>query len=110
VGYGCWDVARLLIARGVDAGQPWVAAALGLLDRLAEVLGDKPTSEQVSQALWHACSGGQRRPAEYLLGRGADLDWIPDYTKGTPLDAATAEGTGEPHRMASRPRRPQRRV
>ena len=93
VGYGCWDVARLLVARGADVGQPWVAAALGLLDRLAELLGDKPTSEQVSQALWHACSGGQRRAAEYLLGRGADLDWIPDYAKGTPLDAATGEGT-----------------
>ena len=93
VGYGCWDVARLLVARGADVGQPWVAAALGLLDRLGELLGDRPTSEQVSQALWHACSGGQRRAAEYLLGRGAYLDWIPDYAKGTPLDAASGEGT-----------------
>ena len=93
VGYGCWDVARLLVARGADVGQPWVAAALGLLDRLAELLGDKPTSQQLSQALWHACSGGQRRAAEYLLGRGADLDWIPDYARGTPLDAATGQGT-----------------
>jgi ankyrin repeat protein len=93
VGYGCWDVARLLVAAGADVDQPWVAAALGLLDRLGELLGEQPTSEQVSQALWHACSGGQRRAAEYLLGRGADLDWIPEYAKGTPLDAATGHGT-----------------
>ena len=93
VGYGCWDVARLLVARGADVDQPWIAASLGLLDRLAQLLGDKPSSEQVSQAFWHACSGGQRRAAEYLLGRGADLDWVPDYAKGTPLDAATGEGT-----------------
>ena len=93
VGYGCWDVARLLDARGADIDQPWIAASLGLLDRLAQLLGDNPGSEQVSQAFWHACSGGQRRAAEYLLGRGADLNWVPDYAKGTPLDAATGAGT-----------------
>jgi ankyrin repeat protein len=93
VGYACWDVARLLVARGADVDQPWIAASLGLLDRLAQLLGDDPSSQQVSQALWHACSGGQRRAAEYLLGRGADLNWVPDYAKGTPLDAAAGEGT-----------------
>ncbi len=93
VGYGCWDVARLLVARSAEVDQPWMAASLGLLDRLAQLLGDDPSSQQVSQAFWHACSGGQRRAAEYLLGRGADLNWVPDYAKGTPLDAATGEGT-----------------
>lgn len=92
VGYGCWDVARLLVARGADVDQPWIAASLGLLDRLALLLGDE-SSEQLSQALWHACAGGQRRSAEYLLGRGADLNWIPDYARGTPFDAAAGEGT-----------------
>jgi uncharacterized protein len=93
VGYGCWDVARLLVARGADVDQPWIAASLGLLDRLAQLLDDSPSSQQVSQAFWHACSGGQRRAAEYLLGRGADLGWVPDYAKGTPLDAAGGTGT-----------------
>ena len=93
VGYGCWDVARLLVARGADIDTPWIAASLGLLDQLALLLGDGPSSEQLSQAFWHACAGGQRRSAEYLRGRGADLNWIPDYAKGTPLDAATGEGT-----------------
>jgi ankyrin repeat protein len=93
VGYACWDVARLLVARGADVDLPWTAASLGLLDRLAQLLGDNPTSHQVSQAFWHACAGGQRRAAEYLLGRGADVNWIPDYAEGAPLDAAVGEGT-----------------
>lgn len=93
VGYGCWDVARLLVARGANVDQPWIAASLGLLERLAELLGDTPPSEQLSQALWHACAGGQRRAAEYLLERGADLNWVPDYAKGTSLDTATGQGT-----------------
>jgi ankyrin repeat protein len=93
VGYGCWDVARLLVARGAEVDQPWIAASLGLLDRLAELLGDSPSTEQVSQAFWHACAGGQRRAAEYLLSRGADLALVPEYSKGTPLDAAGGRGT-----------------
>lgn len=36
---------------------------------------------------------GQRRAAEYLLSRGADLNWEPDYAHGTPLDAATGPST-----------------
>jgi ankyrin repeat protein len=93
VGYGCWHVARLLVARGAKVDQPWHAAALGLHDRLGELLGDAPDPEEVSKAFWHACSGAQRRAAEYLLSRGADLNWVPDYAKGTPLDAAKGDGT-----------------
>jgi ankyrin repeat protein len=93
VGYACWDVARLLVARGACVDEPWQAAALGLLDPLEQLLGDHPPADKVSQALWHACSGGQRRAAEYLLARGADPNWVPDYAKGTSLDSATGLGT-----------------
>jgi uncharacterized protein len=93
IGYACWHVARLLVDRGAAVTKPWHAAALGMLDRLAELLGDQSQPDDVSQAFWHACSAGQRRAAEYLLGRGADLNWIPDYAKGTPLDAARGGGT-----------------
>lgn len=88
VGYGCWHVARLLVARGARVEEPWQAAALGLLDRLGELLAGQRDAAEVSKAFWHACSGGQRRAAEYLLSRGADPNWIPDYADGTPLDAA----------------------
>jgi uncharacterized protein len=92
VGYACWDVARLLVARGARVDKLWHAAALGMTTRLEEILAGRPTVErdELLQAFWHACAGGQRRAAEYLLGRGADLNWVPDYAKGTPLDAASA--------------------
>ena len=57
------------------------------------ILGDDPPAEDVSQAFWHACAAGQRRAAEYLLSRGADLNWETDYAHGTPLDAASGLGT-----------------
>jgi uncharacterized protein len=93
VGYACWHVARLLVSRGARVDKAWQAAALGMLARLDEILGSDPPAEQVSQAFWHACAGGQRRAAEYLLARGADLNWEPDYARGTPLDSANGLGT-----------------
>jgi uncharacterized protein len=93
VGYACWHVARLLVSRGARVDKAWHAAALGMLARLDAILGSDPPAEQVSQAFWHACAGGQRRAAEYLLFRGADLNWEPDYARGTPLDSAGGLGT-----------------
>ncbi|MER5910381.1 ankyrin repeat domain-containing protein [Streptomyces sp. NPDC001982] len=93
IGYGCWHVARLLVTRGARVDKAWYAAALGMLVRLEELLGSDPPAEEVSQAFWHACAGGQRRAAEYLLSRGADLNWEPDYAHGTPLDAASGPTT-----------------
>jgi hypothetical protein len=94
IGYACWQVARLLVARGAKVDKLWHAAALGMLTRVEELLGAHPAgADEVSQAFWHACNGGQRRAADYLLARGADLNWIPDYADGTPLDAAGSLGT-----------------
>jgi uncharacterized protein len=93
VGYACWHVARLLVNRGARVDKAWHAAALGMLARLEAILGSDPPAEQVSQAFWHACAGGQRRAAEYLLSRGADLNWETDYAHGTPLDSANGLGT-----------------
>ncbi|HJS92896.1 MAG TPA: ankyrin repeat domain-containing protein [Solirubrobacteraceae bacterium] len=94
IGYACWDVARLLVARGAAVDKLWHAGALGMLERIEQLLEQRPdAAAEVSQAFWHACAGGQRRAAEYLLARGADLNWEPDYADGTPLDAATTRGT-----------------
>src|SRR6478752_2876989 len=38
IGYGCWHVARLLVARGARVDKLWHAAALGLLPRVEELL------------------------------------------------------------------------
>lgn len=93
VGYGCWHVARLLVQRGAKVDKLWHAAALGMVARLEELMIDRPDEEEVSKGFWHACSGAQRRAAEYLLVCGADLNWVPDYADGTPLDAANGSGT-----------------
>ena len=93
IGYACWHVARLLVQRGANVDKLWHAAALGMLDRLEELLGGHTEREALSQAFWHACAAGQRRAAELLLNKGADLNWVPDYAKGTPLDAAGGRGT-----------------
>ena len=94
IGYGCWHVARLLVSRGAKVDKLWHAAALGKLERIEQLLTERPAPPGVlSQAFWHACSGGQRRAAESLLARGAELNWVPDYAEGTPLDAARSLDT-----------------
>lgn len=94
IGYGCWNVARLLVARGAKVGKLWHAAGLGLVDRLVELLADPGCApDSINQAFWHACAGGQRRAAELLLDRGADLTFTPDYGRGSVLDVARNHGT-----------------
>jgi ankyrin repeat protein len=94
VGYGCWQVARLLVERGasVDLGQ---AAALGIKTRVEELLAtDPPLPQELADAFWGACHGGQRRMAELLLSLGADINGAPSWGGGTPLDAADSQDTG----------------
>jgi hypothetical protein len=95
VGYGCWHVARLLLERGARVDHLWQAAALGLTGRVEEFFAatPAPTADDVSEAFWQACSGGQRRMAELLLARGADINFSPDYTEQTPLEAAGGADT-----------------
>lgn len=90
VGYGYWHVARRLVERGARVDALWHAAALGMLTRIEALLARKPTptTNDLNEAFWQACHGGQRRVAEYLLGLGADLNAMPDYTASTPLDIA----------------------
>jgi hypothetical protein len=72
----------------------WHASGLGMLGRIEELFAERPaTPGEVSQAFWHACAGGQRRAAELLLARGAELNWTPDYADGTPLDVASSLDT-----------------
>ncbi len=93
VGYACWHVARLLVTHGARVEKLWHAGALGMLDRLDDLLVPEIDPVQISQGFWHACAAGQRRAAERLLSAGADLNWEPDYAQGTALDAATGLGT-----------------
>jgi ankyrin repeat protein len=89
VGYGCWHVARLLVARGAPVEGLWQAAALGLAARVEELLERNPPSAvDLNHAFWQACHGGQRRTAEFLLARGADVNATPWHSDRTPLDIA----------------------
>jgi len=90
VGYGCWHVARLLVDRGAKVDKLWHAAALGMISRVKELQAadPPPTAEDLVEAFWQACHGGQRRMAEYLLGCGADINAMPGHTGHTPLDIA----------------------
>ena len=87
-----WRAARRLLERGARTTL-WQAAALGLLDRVEDccALPPAPSADDLTNALWHACHGGQRQTAEYLLGRGANLNWI-GYDRRTPLQAAEKNG------------------
>jgi ankyrin repeat protein len=95
VAFGQWRAARRLVERGAQTNL-WQAAGLGLLDRVQAHFGHAPapSSDEITQAFWLACHGGQRATAEYLLDRGADLNWI-GYDDLTALDAALRSGATE---------------
>lgn len=96
IGYGCWQVARLLLERGARVDRLWQAAALGISSRVDELIAaEAPTTQQLTDAFWQACHGGQRRMAEHLLTLGAELNGTPSWAdRSTPLDAADSLGTG----------------
>jgi uncharacterized protein len=88
VAFGQWSAARRLVERGARTTL-WQAAALGLMDRMAsQFTGDpSPNRDEVTKAFWCACHGGQRRAAEFLLNRGADINWV-GFDALTAIDAA----------------------
>lgn len=88
VAFGQWRAARRLVERG-SRTKLWHAAALGLSDRVESFFagGTTPVPEEITAAFWQACHGGQQRTAEYLLEKGADIDWI-GYGGMTALDIA----------------------
>jgi ankyrin repeat protein len=81
-----WRAARRLLEHGAQANL-WQAAALGLTDRMKQLLDADVSVDELTNALWCACHGGQRDAAEMLLQQGADRDWI-GHDGLTPLDAA----------------------
>jgi ankyrin repeat protein len=88
VAFGQWQAARRLVERGAQANL-WQAAALGLMDRVKNYVTatPPPPTEEITKAFWLACHGGQQPAAEYLLERGANINWV-GYDDLTPLDTA----------------------
>jgi ankyrin repeat protein len=95
IGYGCWNVARLLVHRGAEVDKLWHAAALGIMPRVEELLAatPAPSADDLNEAFWQACHGGQRRTAERLLASGADLSATPGYSDQAPAEAAAQPDT-----------------
>jgi hypothetical protein len=94
--FGQWEAAHRLVERGARTTLQ-DAATLGLVDRLEAYFTSetRPSPDEIKRAFWGACHGGQQQVAEYLLDRGADLNWIPPWEDLTPLDAAERSNAGE---------------
>jgi uncharacterized protein len=94
-GFAQWNAARRLVERGAST-RLGDAAALGLMDRLeAGIAADPaPNVEDLTVALWSACSGAQRAAVTLLVDHGADLDWI-GWNHQTGLDVALEHGDTE---------------
>ena len=95
VAFANWRAARRLIERGARSTL-WQSAALGLMDRVEERMARDPVpvADAVTNAFWGACHGGQLIAAQYLLSRGADMNWV-GHDRLTPLDAAARNGNSE---------------
>src|SRR5437588_322784 len=93
-----WVACRAVLTKSLPRGNP--AETSQVVVQLAHRLGTPPPGFHgqapcgLSQACcWEACHGGQRKAAEYLRARGADLNWIPSWAKQTPLDMAEYSGS-----------------
>lgn len=95
VAFAQWRAARRLVERGARTTL-WQAAALGLMGRVEEYFSSDPTPtlDAITNAFWSACHGGQLAPAEYLLARGAEMNWV-GYDGLTALDAANRCGADD---------------
>src|SRR5262245_25650190 len=95
VAFGQWQAAHRLVERGARTTL-WQAAALGLMSRVEKFFANEspPTPGEITNAFWSACHGGQRAVADYLLERGADLNWV-GYDGCTALDVATRNCAAE---------------
>ena len=87
-----WAAARRLVERGARVDW-WQAAALGLLGIMCDRWDEQPppSRDEITRAFWHACRGGHRSTAEYLLDRGADPHWL-GWDHKTPIRAADDSG------------------
>jgi ankyrin repeat protein len=85
-----WRAAYRLVERGARTTL-FTAATLDLTDRVTSYFNPPatpPREDEVNAAFWGACHGGRQRAAEYLVARGASINWLPRWEPCTPLDAA----------------------
>lgn len=90
-----WRAARRLRERGARTTL-WQAAALGMVDAVRQQVSARPppSAQEITNAMWHACRGGQLAAAAYLFEQGADPRWV-GHDGETPLDVARESGVAE---------------
>jgi len=90
-----WNAARRLLERGAKTTLAQ-SAALGLLDRLTTWFDQDstPPSAEITGALWHACRAGQLQTVQYLVEKGANLNWV-GWDNLAPLDGAQQSGRND---------------
>lgn len=93
IGFQNWDAARRLADRGATT-KLGDEAALGLMDRIRPRFESEqsPTSGSITYSFWNACCAGQLQAAQFLLEKGADLNWVPEWCDESPLDGAVKSG------------------
>jgi hypothetical protein len=65
-----------------------------MTEPVSDFLASTPrTTDEITEAFWQACNGGQRRLAQVLLAQAADINGHPDYTEQSPLQAAESADT-----------------
>jgi len=96
VGYGQWEGARRLVARGAKT-QLWHEAALGMMEAITRRVAAAPAlrGADLSGPFWNACQGGELSAAQYLFAHGADLNWPAPWSGQTPLDIAEQAGRSD---------------
>lgn len=89
IGFQNWDAARALVKRGAKTAMG-DEAALGLLDKVkARFEKDElPGAGNINYSFWNACCAGQISVARFLVAKGADIYWTPDWCDEGPLDGA----------------------
>ena len=94
IGYSCWHVARLLVARGAKVDKLWHAAALGMVERMEQLLEERSTrpASCPRRSGMPALAANDALPSTYSL-EGLISTGFPTTPKGTPLDAANSLGT-----------------
>ncbi len=105
--FGQWEAAYRLVERGAQTNS-FAAASLGLMDRLQDYFSGSTrlTPEEVSDAFWAACHGGQQPAAEYLLDQGgAILNWLPGWEQTDALGRRRTRWSDRGHHLAERSKR-----
>jgi uncharacterized protein len=53
----------------------------------------RATQDEIDEAFWQACHGGQLRAAQFLLARGANIQARPGYAETPAIEVAAEPDT-----------------